>query len=159
LWASSPWQKSSRPKVSAGFKGLHCLFWTAKPLLPRPASECSVKRHNIEALNDRRKQLRRNLTPAEAFLWTFLQKSKLDGRKFRRQHSIGPYIADFYCPECRVIVELDGQVHSGVLAQERDFTRSDYFRSLGIRVIRFENRLVFENIETVLAGIAAALKR
>jgi very-short-patch-repair endonuclease len=67
--------------------------------------------HNTNQTNEQRGQLRRNLTPAEARLWTYLSKSQLDGKKFRRQHAIGPFIADFYCPECRVIVELDGAGH------------------------------------------------
>jgi very-short-patch-repair endonuclease len=81
----------------------------------------------------------------------------LGGKKFRRQHGIGPYIADFYCPECRVVVELDGAGHEDVLRAERDVHRTLYLERLGIRVIRFENKLVFEDIELVLNAIRAAL--
>ena len=104
-----------------------------------------------------RRELRRNLTPAEALLWSNLKNSNLEGKKFRRQYGIGPYIADFYCPECRVIVELDGAVHAGPLATERDEKRTAYLKGLGIRVIRFENRAVFESIELVLNSIRHAL--
>jgi very-short-patch-repair endonuclease len=75
--------------------------------------------HNLAFLTDRRRNLRRNSTRAEALLWACLRKSQVDGKKFRRQHSIGPYIADFYCPEFRVIVELDGAAHTGLMAGER----------------------------------------
>jgi very-short-patch-repair endonuclease len=114
--------------------------------------------HNQEDFLSRRRQLRSNLTRAEALLWANLKSSALDGKKFRRQHSIGPYIADFYCPECRVIIELDGAGHYGVLRQERDDERTRFLEDLGIRVIRFENRQVFENLERVLEVIRAVLR-
>jgi very-short-patch-repair endonuclease len=115
--------------------------------------------HNLKSGGDRRRQLRKNLTPAEALLWTNLKESKLDGKKFRRQHGIGPYIADFCCPECRVIVELDGARHTGVLEVERDDRRTLFLEKFGIQVIRFENRQVFENLEGVLEAIRAVLKK
>ena len=67
--------------------------------------------HNLKALENNRKQLRNNLTPAEAALWKMLQNSQLEGRKFRRQHSVGNYILDFYCPSERLCIELDGAYH------------------------------------------------
>ena len=69
------------------------------------------KIHNRKYLEKFRKKLRSNLTPAEAVLWSSLQRKQLEGRKFRRQHSIGNYIADFYCPSERIVVELDGAGH------------------------------------------------
>ena len=90
---------------------------------------------------------------AEAVLWKQLKHSQLDGKKFRRQHGLGPYIVDFYCPECRVIVELDGAAHDGEEAAKHDAQRTKYLESLGLRVIRFENRLVFSDLEFVLEAI------
>ena len=78
-------------------------------------------------------------------------------RKFRRQHSIGPYIVDFYCPECRLIVELDGQPHYEFIADVYEAERTKYFSQFGIKVVRFENRLVFEALEAVLATIRREL--
>ena len=109
--------------------------------------------HNLQPSNERRRELRRNPTRAESYLWQSLRKSQLDGKKFRRQHGIGPYIVDFYCPECRVIVELDGAVHQGLLASERDDDRTRYLESLGMRVIRFENCEILENLERVMEAI------
>jgi very-short-patch-repair endonuclease len=109
--------------------------------------------HNIEPLKENRRKLRRNLTPAEARLWSFLQGSLLEGRKFRRQHSVGPYILDFYCPAERLCIELDGNAHFSERAYEYDTTRTEYLRSVGITVLRFENRNVFENTEGVLEEI------
>jgi very-short-patch-repair endonuclease len=67
--------------------------------------------HNRVELKPFRKKLRNNSTSAEATLWTYLKNRQLEGRKFRRQHSIGNYIADFYCPEEQLVIELDGEGH------------------------------------------------
>jgi len=114
--------------------------------------------HNLQSLTHRSRELRRNSTRAEAFLWTVLRKSQLDGKKFRRQHSIGPYIVDFYCPECRVIVELDGAVHSGLLAAERDIRRTRFLKNLGMEILRYENEQVLKNRESVIESIRAVLR-
>jgi len=108
--------------------------------------------YNQDSFQVRRRELRHNPTQAEALLWTNLKNSRLDGKKFRR------YIADFYCQECRLIVELDGARHYAVLAQEKDYLRTAFFENLRIRVIRFENREVMENLELVLAAVRHALK-
>ena len=114
--------------------------------------------HNISALKQRRRDLRQNLTTAEALLWKNLQRSRLDGKKFRRQHSVGKYILDFYCPECRLAVELDGEAHFTSIRAKYDVARDEFIRSLKIRTVRFENRLVFENLESVLETIKEHLK-
>ena len=114
--------------------------------------------HNLQPSNERRRELRRNPTRAESYLWQSLRKSQLDGKKFRRQHGIGPYIVDFYCPECRVIVELDGAGHFGLLGAERDEARTRFLSRFGTRVLRFENKEVFGNLEGVLETIRLALR-
>ena len=113
--------------------------------------------HNIPALKQRRLELRKNLTTAEAVLWKNLQRSRL-GKKFRRQHSVGKYVMDFYCPECRLAVELDGEAHFTSIRAEYDVARDEFIRSLKIRTVRFENRLVFENLGSVLETIREHLK-
>jgi very-short-patch-repair endonuclease len=113
----------------------------------------SIRIHNIKKLEHRRKELRNNLTPAEAKLWTYLQDSKLESRKFRRQHSVGGFILDFYCPCERLCIELDGSVHNNPSARAYDKSRTEFLAGAKIRVIRFENRLIFENPEGVLAEI------
>ncbi|HMV09221.1 MAG TPA: endonuclease domain-containing protein [Cyclobacteriaceae bacterium] len=114
--------------------------------------------HNREYLKQKRKDLRNNGTSAEATLWKFLQKSQLDGRKFRRQHSIGNYIVDFYCPAERLVVELDGQYHFEHDGEIRDEIRTKYLESLGIRIVRFENYEVFETVEEVLGKIKLSFR-
>ncbi|MFD0798913.1 endonuclease domain-containing protein [Maribacter chungangensis] len=70
-----------------------------------------IQLHNRKELLNSRRQLRKNLTPAEAFLWNRLKAKQLDGKKFAKQHSIGNYIVDFYLASDKLIIELDGEVH------------------------------------------------
>ena len=109
--------------------------------------------NNRPSLRPLRRQLRMTLTPAEARLWKHLQSRQLAGRKFRRQHSIGPYVLDFYCPREHLAVELDGAAHDHERAVERDEARTRYLESHGIKVVRFENRDVMNNMEGVLQAI------
>ena len=111
------------------------------------------KLHNLPKLKGFRKNLRRNLTPAEATLWKMLKGSNLQGRKFRCQHSVGRYILDFYCPTERLAVELDGEGHYNALTQIHDTERRWFLQSQGIKVIRFENKFVFEEPAILLERI------
>ena len=105
-----------------------------------------------------RKSLRQSSTAAEAVLWTYLQKLKLLGKKFRRQSSVGPYIVDFYCVECRLVIELDGAPHFAANADTYDQQRTEYLEEAGLKVIRFENKDVKDNIEFVLETIKQGLR-
>ena len=109
--------------------------------------------HTRKELKEYRKFLRENMTLAEAFLWNFLKAKKLEGKRFTRQHSIGNYIVDFYCASEKLIVELDGQVHLNSTIEEKDLKRTRYLESLGFNVIRFENKMVFDFLPTVLKEI------
>src|SRR5438093_827568 len=106
--------------------------------------------HNVAGSNDRRKELRESLTAAEALLWLNLKGRRLNGKKFRRQHGIGPYIVDFFCPECRLAVELDGAAHLTDNGNEADGRRTEFLNRFNVRVIRFENKAVFEDLGGVL---------
>ena len=110
--------------------------------------------HNQQNLKNLRQQNRSNLTPAEAELWKHLKSSQL-GRKFRRQHSVGKYILDFYCPSEKLAIELDGKDHFTDNGFERDEERTKFLKNLSIKVLRFENKDVFEQLEGVLAEITA----
>lgn len=112
--------------------------------------------NNRPELKDFRKQLRNYGTSAEAKLWTFLQRSQLDNHKFRRQHSLGNFIADFYCPAERLVIELDGEQHYHEPGITNDRIKESYLNSIGITVLRFENKLVFDDIEWVLQQIKRA---
>jgi len=108
--------------------------------------------HTSKALAERRNELRNNPTPEEKLLWQSLKNSGL-GYKFRRQHSIGPYIVDFYCPKQRLIIELDGAPHRELEARDYDQTRNKYLRDLEYTVLRFWNSEVTSNLPKVLAKI------
>jgi len=118
-----------------------------------------MRLNNLSSKKSRRRDLRSHLTPEEAFLWTHLQNRQLQGRKFRRQHSVGPYILDFYCPSEKLAVELDGASHDHEKAQIHDQDRDRFLRCFGIEVIRFENRAVRENLEGVLFEIAGRFQK
>ncbi len=105
----------------------------------------------IGSTNRHARHLRRNATEAETILWHHLRGRRLRGLKFRRQATIGPYIADFLCAEYGLVLEVDGGQHGG----RRDEFRTAAIERLGYRVIRFWNNDVIENIEAVLDRIAS----
>ena len=121
-------------------------------------SKMKKRIHNKKSLEPYRKKLRHHGTTAEAYLWTHLQQKKLEGRKFRRQHSILNFIVDFYCAEERLVIELDGLYHMNPTNEEKDTIRTKKLEEVGMRVIRFENRSVFENLEWVLEEIKKHFK-
>jgi len=108
---------------------------------------------NRKATKDLRKVLRKRSTSAEATLWGYIKNQQLSGRKFRRQHGLGNYIVDFYCPSEKLIVELDGDPHGEYFQIEKDTVRDKYLESLGYKIIRFENKFVFQDPGFVLDQI------
>ena len=112
--------------------------------------------HNLQVLKARRRELRKNQTPEEEKLWWYLKEKKL-GYKFRRQHSAGGYILDFYCKEKKLIVEIDGGIHQNYGSKEYDRVRDKYFTDLEYRVLRFSNLEVEKNIEMVITKINSCL--
>lgn len=97
------------------------------------------------------RSMRSNPTKAEAHLWKFLRKKQLGGYRFRRQHVIDAFIVDFYCPQARLAIEVDGPIH--LSDQDFDEAREDYLVELGYRVLRFENEDVLLNTTMVLERI------
>ena len=112
-----------------------------------------MRTFNKRNLKDKRKRLRNNPTQAEAFLWGYLKDSQLEGRKFRRQASIKKFIVDFYCPEEKLAIELDGDFHFDEKAIKDDEKRTRQIEEEGIKVIRFENQEVLLNLDKVLTEI------
>ena len=106
------------------------------------------------AKRDRARELRREMTLAERKLWQVLRRRGLEGHRFRRQHPLGPYIADFACLEAGVVIEVDGGQHQG---NREDPRRDRYISDLGFQVLRFWNNDVLANLEGVCAVIAHAL--
>ncbi len=114
--------------------------------------------HSLPQFKKERALLRNTMTPAEEELWRLLRKHKLGGRKFRRQHSIGNYIVDFYCASERLVIEVDGSVHDAAEAKASDQVRNEKLQQLGYIVLRIRNDEVFEAPELVLQKIAAAFE-
>ncbi len=97
-------------------------------------------------------ELRNRSTPAEELLWNYLRKDQL-GSKFRRQHPCGIYVLDFYCHELQLAIELDGSIHQLEAVKKNDVIRENTIKRLGITILRFDNREVFHNVETILNQI------
>jgi very-short-patch-repair endonuclease len=109
--------------------------------------------YNKAETKNHRKILRKNLTAEEKVVWNIIRNRKVLGLKFFRQYGIDNYIADFYCPQARLVIEIDGGQHSNAISTEYDQKRTDYFTSLRIVVIRFWNNEVRENSEGVYQKI------
>lgn len=109
---------------------------------------------NDPTLKHRRQELRKNQTGAEKTFWSYVRNRQFFGLKFFRQYSVGPYILDFYCPELKIAIELDGGQHAQDDKQEYDAVRSTYLKAQGINIMRFWNHDVLYNTESVLARIA-----
>ena len=106
---------------------------------------------------DLKRRLRSNMTGPETRLWSRLRARQLQGLKFRRQHGIGPYIVDFYCPEQSLVIEVDGDSHADADQILKDQLRDRYFQSLGLHVIRYINDDILKNLDRVLEDLAARL--
>ena len=106
--------------------------------------------HNERNQKTLRQTLRNNATPAEAILWRALKGKQVEGLKFRRQFGIGPYVIDFYCPEIRLGIELDGGVHKTSFTHEYDEMRNRFLAENRIRVLRFDNEVVYNNVEGII---------
>ena len=98
------------------------------------------------------------MTYAEIVLWSYLKDKQLDGHKFRRQHGITRFIADFYCPKFKLALELDGDIHLRPDVKEKDRIKTRTLEQLGILVLRFQNVEVIYNIEIVLDKIRGVIK-
>jgi len=107
---------------------------------------------NLKTLLKKRRKLRNSMTPQEIILWSKLRREQL-GCKFRRQHSIGNYIIDFYCPDRKIIIELDGWQHKREKDVKYDIKRTQYFEKLGLKVLRFWNNEVNNNLDGVVLKI------
>ena len=97
--------------------------------------------------------LRRNETIAEKLLWEKLRNNQLEGLKFRRQHPVNIYIADFYCHKFKLIIELDGDYHNQEEQKQKDEVRTEVLRLNDLKIIRFKNEEVEQDINQVLTTI------
>jgi very-short-patch-repair endonuclease len=113
-----------------------CLFYNASP-----------------EIHKRAKELRKNMTESEQVLWEHIRNRKHRKLKFRRQHPIGTFIADFYCHEIKLVIEVDGEIHELPENKEYDIGRNAEMEDMGIAVIRFTNDEVLNSMSSVLKRI------
>jgi very-short-patch-repair endonuclease len=106
---------------------------------------------------EKAKMLRNTMTATEHILWNHLSKKQLGGYKFRKQHPINNYIVDFYCHEAKLVVEIDGDVHTQPEQTEYDKGRTHNLQMFGITVIRFTNHQIETQLEQVLTSMASHL--
>ncbi len=109
--------------------------------------------YNREIEKDKRQELRNSMPKAEVLLWIRLKGRQLLGCKFRRQYSIGAFVMDFYSPEIKLGIELDGDSHFQEGAREYDRERQVFIESFGIKIVRFLNLDIYENLDGVLEAI------
>jgi very-short-patch-repair endonuclease len=107
--------------------------------------------YNDQIQKFRRRELRKNQAKAEKILWYAIRGRQIDSLKFHKQYSVGPYILDFFCPQIRLAIELDGEQHKD--AKEYDTERERFLQNEDIRVIRFWNREVETDLPRVLRVI------
>ncbi len=101
----------------------------------------------------RAKELREQMTSSEQILWEKIRAGRLNGLKFRRQHPAGKYILDFYCHEFKLVIELDGEIHSDKDQIERDKGRTEDLIDLGMSMLRFKNDEIINNPNHILTLI------
>jgi len=115
--------------------------------------------YNLITEKDKRRNLRKNIPPAEVLLWYELKGKKILDYKFCRQYSIDKYIVDFYCPKVKLAIEIDGDSHFiDKSAQKYDKKREEYIKSNNINILRFTNLEIYYDLEEVLKKITEYLK-
>jgi len=111
-----------------------------------------------KTLKDFSRNLRNNMTDAERLLWSKIRGKQLKGYQFYRQKPIGNYIVDFYCPKANLAIELDGGQHYSTTGKQKDAARDNHLGQLNIKVLRFSDRDVFENLTSILEVVWYNLK-
>ncbi|MFS0490733.1 HsdR family type I site-specific deoxyribonuclease [Leadbetterella byssophila] len=137
------------------------MTWKTPPSTPAllPRGEGSSYRGNLKysGLIEEARELRKKQTKAEEIFWQLVRNRKFNNLKFRRQHQIGNYIADFYCDELRLVIEFDGEVHNSPEQQKHDSKRDKFLTSSGFKVLRFKNQEILNSPESVFEEIENAI--
>jgi very-short-patch-repair endonuclease len=109
--------------------------------------------YNKKQFQERRRVLRNNMPKSEVVLWSKLKNKQMYGKRFLRQYGVDQYVLDFYCPELKLAIEIDGDSHYMPGAQEQDKVRQEQIEALGIRFLRFTNDEVCTNIDGVCQSV------
>jgi very-short-patch-repair endonuclease len=113
-------------------------------------------RGTTQPIEQAARHLRQHLTPAEAQLWSALRRRQMAGLKFRCQHPVGRFIVDFYCPACKLVIEVDGDIHTQQEAYDQ--FRTEQLQAFGYQVLRFTNKEVLNDLPSVLIRILQGAK-
>jgi very-short-patch-repair endonuclease len=115
--------------------------------------------YNKTSEKEKRRSLRHNMPPAEKLVWGRLRDRQVEGCKFRRQYSIGIYVVDFYAPELKLAVEIDGESHFGDEARIYDIDRQSFLEATGVCFLRFTNQEVYKELDGVIEAIGQMICR
>ena len=118
-----------------------------------------TEHYNKKSQTEKRRLLRGHLSKAEGVMWNHLSRKQMLGYKFRRQYGVDQFVIDFYCPELKLAIEIDGDTHFRRDAREYDKDRQEYIENFGIELIRFINLEVLNNLSGVLETIADKIER
>ena len=118
-----------------------------------------MKFYNLKKHTKTRKALRNNMPLAEVILWTHLKRKRFRGLKFRRQYGIDRYVVDFYCPKLRLAIEVDGINHLGKKQKLKDQKRQAEIESCGIKVLRYMNTDIYDNIDGVVEDLNCKINK
>ena len=121
------------------------------------ASQSKRRWRTSVEIRDRARELRRDMTPVEGRLWQHLRDKQLAGLRFRRQHPVDRFILDFYCPQHKLAVEVDGDIHASQV--ECDQVRTQWLEARGYRMVRFTNRQIEKELPEVLEEILRVVER
>jgi very-short-patch-repair endonuclease len=114
--------------------------------------------YNKASEKEKRQRLRNNMSPAEKVIWAVLRNRQIEDCKFRRQYSIGAFVIDFYAPELKLALEIDGDSHfqAGAIAYDKE--RQSFLESKGTQILRFTNQQVYEDLDSVTEAIAQTIR-
>jgi very-short-patch-repair endonuclease len=115
--------------------------------------------YNRKKEQKKRRYLRKNMPKSEVLLWTKLKNRQMHGERFLRQYGVDQYILDFYCPRLKLAIEVDGDSHFVLGAEDYDKERQEYIEAFGIRFLRFTNVDVCENIDGVCQDIFEEIEK
>jgi very-short-patch-repair endonuclease len=113
-----------------------------------------TKLYNQSSERDKRRSLRNNMPLAEKIVWAKIRSQQIEKCRFRRQYSISAFVIDFYAPELKLALEIDGDSHFVEGAQAYDYEREAFHKDKGVKILRFTNSQVYENLDGVLEAIA-----
>ena len=117
-----------------------------------------TKHYNKSSEKEKRRKLRQNQTNAEELVWRYLRNKQMLGYKFKRQYSVNHFVIDFYCPELKLAVEVDGASHNNLEQQEYDIQRQKYMESFNIKFVRIKDEELLGNPNQEFMKIEDAIK-